>query len=335
MSFGQDSNTVYYKLFIEANTTNLAMYGGSFKEGQGFTIREKEIKELQYADDDLRVFQELYDALVGGYFSIDFGALDKDIIMKMYLRNLDTETGTYKPLGEDENTLFAYFEIRIIEIPDSTYSPDDTVFPDSSYFMESNSYYFTEGKYARLVLPKTERFLNFLDKAGIARNDSLSFAFLQNEDWDTTDTNFEKTKDWNGEGIEIIDTEDSVTFKAIHLSKVGGGRGRIHKERSVVGIKYYPTIPKDFQLEQNYPNPFNPETRIKYSIPNSAKRKNTFVKLDVYNVLGTKVKTLVNENQRSGTYEVSFDATDLASGVYIYSLQNNNAVLTRRMILIK
>ncbi|MCP5062727.1 MAG: T9SS type A sorting domain-containing protein [Ignavibacteriae bacterium] len=336
-NYGQDSNKVYYKIFMEKSnqygTFPIKIDEGLFKEGDGFVIPESVLPSFPY---NFTMFQDLYDALVGGFFRIDHGALDKDIILKLYISNLDSETGTYKPEGEDSDTLFAYFEIRIWELPDSTYSPDDlSSLPDSSFYSEDMSYYFNENKYARLTLPKTDKFMNFLDTIGIARDDSLSFAFLQYEDWDS---NSVKTNGWNGDGIEIIDGQDSITFKAIHLSKVGGGRGRIHKDRDSndpTGIYGNLTIPNDFNLEQNYPNPFNPETKIRYSIPNSAGHNNTFVKLDVYNVLGKKVKTLINENQRAGNYEVSFDASELASGIYIYSLQSNNLILTRKMIVLK
>jgi len=90
------------------------------------------------------------------------------------------------------------------------------------------------------------------------------------------------------------------------------------------------TIPLEFALEQNYPNPFNPSTVIKYSIP-----ENGFVTLDVYNLLGEKVASLVNGVQDAGRYEVNFDASQLASGVYIYSLRSGSFNLVKKMLLMK
>ena len=338
--FAQDTNTVYYKIYMEKTvssyyTAKERISSGIFKEGSGFVIPEAELPDSYPAD--FSMFQNLYNALVGGYFSIDYGAINKDIVLELFIRNLDPETGKYKQLGEDGDTLFTYFEIRIVELPDSSYDPNNLEnIPDSSYFPVDSSYYFNEGKYARLTLPKSDYFLNFLDSIGISRNDSLSFAFMQYDDWDSSG---EKTNDWNGNGIEITDTQDSITFKAIHLSKVGGGRGRIHKRRfedptSVGGIQI---IPEDFLLEQNYPNPFNPTTVIKYQIPN-VKTQNIAsqqVQLKVYNILGEKVRTLVNKKQFPGNYEVTFDASDLASGIYIYTLRSNNLLKTRKMILMK
>ncbi len=72
---------------------------------------------------------------------------------------------------------------------------------------------------------------------------------------------------------------------------------------------------ENFNLEQNYPNPFNPVTTIPYSIPND-----NFVTLKVYDIMGQEVSTLLNEYKKAGTYAVSFDATNLPSGVYYYKL---------------
>ena len=68
-----------------------------------------------------------------------------------------------------------------------------------------------------------------------------------------------------------------------------------------------------FELNQNYPNPFNPTTKISYSIPLLE-----FVSLKVYDLLGKEVATLVNDQKHAGKYEVTFNATDLSSGVYFY-----------------
>ena len=72
-------------------------------------------------------------------------------------------------------------------------------------------------------------------------------------------------------------------------------------------------VPTEFKLEQNYPNPFNPETRIRYQVSSISS-----VTLNIYDILGNEVATLVNEQKEPGYYEVDFNATDFASGVYIY-----------------
>ena len=89
-------------------------------------------------------------------------------------------------------------------------------------------------------------------------------------------------------------------------------------------------LPKEYNLAQNYPNPFNPTTTIQYSIPH---RSN--VELKVYDVLGNEVAILINEEKERGVYTVSFDATGLASGMYLYRLQAGNFVETKKMILLR
>ncbi|MEX0720770.1 MAG: T9SS type A sorting domain-containing protein [Balneolaceae bacterium] len=88
--------------------------------------------------------------------------------------------------------------------------------------------------------------------------------------------------------------------------------------------------PKQFNLEQNYPNPFNPATVISYQIP-----ANSEVTLAVYNVMGQKVATLVDESKSAGNYQVNWDAGSMSSGVYYYRLKSAGQVLTRQMTLIK
>lgn len=88
--------------------------------------------------------------------------------------------------------------------------------------------------------------------------------------------------------------------------------------------------PGNYLLEQNYPNPFNPNTTINFSIPNSE-----FVTLKVYNILGSEVATLVNENLAAGTYRFNFDAANLASGIYLYELNAGNFREIKKMNLLK
>ena len=89
-------------------------------------------------------------------------------------------------------------------------------------------------------------------------------------------------------------------------------------------------IPNYYFLNQNYPNPFNPVTNIKFGIPESGN-----VRLVVYDILGKEVTTLLNERKNPGTYEVKFDASQLASGIYFYSLQTERVTETKRMLLVK
>ena len=89
-------------------------------------------------------------------------------------------------------------------------------------------------------------------------------------------------------------------------------------------------IPNKFSLKQNYPNPFNPSTTIVFSLPTEGR-----VRLNIYNMLGQRVSTLINEIKSAGEYKVFFDGSNLASGVYFYSLEFQNMFLSKKMLLIK
>lgn len=88
--------------------------------------------------------------------------------------------------------------------------------------------------------------------------------------------------------------------------------------------------PLGYELSQNYPNPFNPATTIRYSLPETGK-----VKLAIYDVLGQEVKTLVDEIKEAGVHTISFNASNLNSGIYFYKLEADNFVNIKKMSLIK
>ena len=90
------------------------------------------------------------------------------------------------------------------------------------------------------------------------------------------------------------------------------------------------SIPTEFRLDQNYPNPFNPTTRISYAVPERA-----HVSISLFNSLGQLLKTLVSEEKMPGNYQVKFDASGLATGIYVYRMQAGSFSQTRKMILMK
>jgi hypothetical protein len=98
-------------------------------------------------------------------------------------------------------------------------------------------------------------------------------------------------------------------------------------------------IPKEYKLMQNYPNPFNPSTVISFSVPDGfpigAVGNDKNVVLKVYDILGKEIATLVNEPLQPGTYEATFDGSNLMSGVYFYRLQSGEFTDTKRMLMIK
>lgn len=89
-------------------------------------------------------------------------------------------------------------------------------------------------------------------------------------------------------------------------------------------------LPNEFALSQNYPNPFNPSTVISFNLPVASD-----VQLTVYDMLGRKVSTLINSKLQAGTQTIQFNASNLASGIYLYELKAGSVRLTQKMTLIK
>jgi photosystem II stability/assembly factor-like uncharacterized protein len=94
-------------------------------------------------------------------------------------------------------------------------------------------------------------------------------------------------------------------------------------------------VPDDYKLEQNYPNPFNPETKIRFDVKKEFRSQESEVKLVIYDILGKEISTLINEALQSGSYEVTFDGSNLTSGIYFYRLTAGDYVTTKKMMMIK
>ncbi|MFH1527080.1 MAG: T9SS type A sorting domain-containing protein [Bacteroidota bacterium] len=170
---------------------------------------------------------------------------------------------------------------------------------------------FKRNQYAYFKIDKDDDFGNFLADLGLQKG-NLQFYYLGDDNFVSHD-------------IQSFNDDDAIYFRANHFSKFGGGKGQI---LDLDGDDE--AIPTGFKLYQNYPNPFNPRTVIKFQVPSSK-----FVKLQVYDLLGREAQTLVNEYKSSGTYEVSFDASSLASGLYFYKLTAGKFSQTKKMMLLK
>ncbi|HSD63359.1 MAG TPA: T9SS type A sorting domain-containing protein [Ignavibacteriaceae bacterium] len=99
-------------------------------------------------------------------------------------------------------------------------------------------------------------------------------------------------------------------------------------------MTYTPPVPTnpvaDYKLYQNYPNPFNPVTTIRYQLPQGG-----FVTVEIFDILGQRIKTLLNIFQKADRYEVEFNGSGLASGIYIYRMKVNDFIASKKMVLIK
>lgn len=104
----------------------------------------------------------------------------------------------------------------------------------------------------------------------------------------------------------------------------------VYQQQTITTVEENETIPTAFKLEQNYPNPFNPTTKIKFAVP---ERGNVLIK--IYDLLGSEVATLVNEELDAGWHQKNFNAAVLASGVYLFRMEAGNYANTKKMIYIK
>lgn len=166
--------------------------------------------------------------------------------------------------------------------------------------------------------------------------------------------NWQTATEKNNSGFEIDRSTDKLTFSKIGFVKGNGtttesqsysfldaqASGKVFYRLRQIDFDghatYSPTIeanagsPKTFALQQNYPNPFNPSTTISFSLPTAA-----LVRLTIYDMLGREVATLVKGWRDAGKYDVSFDASHLATGLYLYRLQAADVTVTKRMMLVK
>jgi hypothetical protein len=126
----------------------------------------------------------------------------------------------------------------------------------------------------------------------------------------------------------FVDKTISYSSYAYRLKQIDNDNKYIYS--NIIEVNAAGQIVNGFLLNQNYPNPFNPSSTIKYSIANAGN-----VKLTVYNSIGSKVATIVNEYRPAGNYSVKFNGSNIASGIYLYRLESGNYSATKKFILMK
>jgi len=164
------------------------------------------------------------------------------------------------------------------------------------------------------------------DKAN-RTNHILPYLNTLNLDYTLTKADSAKTLLVLGQKFESLTGIIDAFFLSYYLEPRDSADFGLHS-----GVNVAEGTPATFKLLQNYPNPFNPSTTIEFSLPVSQK-----VTLSVYNLIGQKVATLINSQMmQASTHRISFDASNLASGVYFYQLRaGNNSIITKKMMLIK
>lgn len=172
----------------------------------------------------------------------------------------------------------------------------------------------------------------------ISVGDTVTFMWVSGSHTTTSDSTAGPDS-WNSPISSTIPTfKVVILYPGLHRYYCipHGGPGGVGMSGTITANQIAPTEVKEsnsvltYSLEQNYPNPFNPATTIKYSIP-----ENSLVVLKVFNVLGEEVKTLVNEVKSRGSYSVSFNASELTSGIYYYQIRAGNYISVKKMTLLK
>ena len=142
-----------------------------------------------------------------------------------------------------------------------------------------------------------------------------------------------ETTKWISENVWMV--QEISPTKIVDLGYIGYGTYVIPGSKTVLiplitDVNSAEPLPSAFELSQNYPNPFNPSTTIKYDLP-----KESRVKIDIYDILGREVATLVNDIKKAGSYRIIWNANRFASGVYLYRLQAGDYHEVRKLLLLK
>ena len=135
---------------------------------------------------------------------------------------------------------------------------------------------------------------------------------------------------WTKVGLDSASISSMVSFGDSTFVLTSGRGVYLINSPKITSVQVSNQVPSAYRLFQNYPNPFNPVTTIRFGL---AMRMN--VNLTIYDILGRRVAVLVNERREAGAYEVKFDGSKLASGMYLYRLQAGNFVQTRKLLLLK
>ncbi len=192
----------------------------------------------------------------------------------------------------------------------------DLIYPQTSYTIQASNFKFNPSS-VTIFQGDTVNWV-WVEGTHTTTSNNTTGAGVWNSPLDQSHTSFSRV--FNHTGV--------FSYYCVYHRSIGMV-GTITVE-SPASVKLNNPIADSYNLEQNYPNPFNPTTEINYSLP-----KSSFVNISVYNLLGDKVSTLINRKQSAGKYSVEFNAGNLPSGVYFYSIQAGNFSDTKKLVLLK
>ncbi len=291
-------NTISFQIGLQCEGTGTVFLPTlTFKEGETYEIGDWSMPSNSSFP------QALWNTIKGTEFKIEDGALDKDVTILFIVSDVDCNSGLYLKGKHGEKF---FFNINLIVIINGQEQP--------------SPFYFKNLKRCILRIPNSIDLSDFISSSGIDSDSPINFYYKTEDNFISNDIVTVKPMDSAG-------TENSFyEINLRHFSNVVG-----MEESSVTNVENSDSKnPANFKLEQNFPNPFNPSTKIKYSIP-----KNSFVKLNVYNILGIKVENIVSEFQNAGSHTISFNAAGIPSGFYIYELKAGNYSASKKMIYLK
>ncbi len=241
--------------------------------------------------------QFFYNLLVGSECGLPLASLKEDINLHIILKGVcDLDINN---LPKDKNLIdLLSFDFEITGANSGMHTKDDV-------------YNFENGKefYIKVLMTKIAPFLAFLS---YSVDDFTPYFIKPNKDVDFA-------------GIRKENDAQHFSIFASHFSTIGVGI-----QKDVTGVEEESLVSSEFSLAQNYPNPFNPSTKISYNLPSKG-----FTKLAIYNAIGKEVQIIFNETQKAGLHSVDFNASNLPSGMYFYTLTSGSFTQTNKMILMK
>jgi len=163
----------------------------------------------------------------------------------------------------------------------------------------------------------------FVDANGDVFVSSLTNGVFESTDNGTT---------WTALGMDGANVCSVTANSTSNIIIAGTKDGKVFKisGTQATAVNKIDELPVDFKLSQNYPNPFNPTTTIEFALPKAGKYA-----LKIYNVIGQEVASLIDNELSAGYQKVTFNASRMASGIYIYRLSGNNVNMSKKMMLIK